>query len=216
MSREIHKEAETHESFGVISFGRVSGTARSLVGSNIKHGNTMRLTISEAKQYREYQHSRFYPQKKLIEVEMSASQFAEAITTINNGEGVPVTLKRVAGKQIANPPDVDFKERAKNELKKEMGELAEKIDELAKDAKEILTKKGNIKVAEKEKILKDLMFLTQEVRSNIPFAHECFQEAVDDTVVQAKAEVDNCLTTMREKLGQKVIDGQIEIPLLGE
>jgi hypothetical protein len=153
--------------------------------------------------------------EQLIEIEMSQSQFAEAITTLNVGCGVPVTLRRVAGKQIADPPQVDFKERAKNELKEEMGTLAKRIEELSKDAKEILERKGTpIKAEERKKILDDLYALVTEVRSNIPFAHECFQEAVDETVVQAKAEVDACLTTMREKLGQQILDGKISVPLL--
>ena len=211
----INQEPETHESFGLLSLSRVTGTPRTLFGSTIKHGDTIMLRIYEGKVYRDFQKNRYHDGKVLIEVEMSSSQFAEAITTLNVGCGVPVTLRNVGGVDRAEPPSVDFKERAKNELKAEMGELAERIEELSKDAKEILGRKGStIKADEKDKLLKDLMFVAQEVRGNIPFAHECFQEAVEETVVQAKAEVDACMTAMREKLGQAVLDGKIEIPLL--
>jgi len=206
---------ETHESYGLLSLSRVTGTPRALFGSTIQHGDTIQLSISEGKVCRQYQKNNYMDTKQLIEVEMSVSQFAEAITTLNVGCGVPVTLRRVAGKQIVEPPSVDFKERAKNELKDEMGELAGRIETLSKDAKEILERKGTpIKAEEKKKILDDLYALVTEVRSNIPFAHECFQDAVDETVVQAKAEVDACLTTMRERLGQQVLDGKISVPLL--
>jgi hypothetical protein len=206
---------ETHESYGLLSLSRVTGTPRALFGSTIQHGDTIQLSISKGELTRSYQQNRYMDREELIEVEMSAAQFAEAITTLNVGCGVPVTLRRVAGKQIAEPPSVDFKERAKNELKEEMGELAKRIDTLAKDAKEILERKGApIKAEEKKKILDDLYALVTEVRSNIPFAHECFQGAVDETVVHAKAEVDACLTTMRERLGQQVLDGKISVPLL--
>ena len=210
----INDKPETHESFGLLSLARIQGTPRPLFGSTIRHGDTIRLTISEGEVYRDFQKNRFTDGKQFIEVEMSQSQFAEAITTLNVGCGVPVTLRHVAGKQMPPPPSVDFKERAKNELKAEMGELTERIDELSKDAKEILNSKGTIKAGDKKKLLDDLMFIVQEVRSNIPFAHECFQEAVEETVTHAKAEVDACLTTMREKLGQQVLDGKIEVPLL--
>lgn len=211
----LDEKPETHESFGLLQFNRSSGTPRPLFGSTIKHGETITLTISEGKVYRNFQSNRYMPGKEFIEVEMSASQFAEAITTMNVSSGVPVTLRHVNGTQRIDPPSVDFKERAKNELKEEMGELAERIEELSKDAKEILTRKGSpIKADEKDKILKDLMFLVQEVRDNIPFAHECFQEAIEETVTQAKAEVDNCMTAMREKLGQAVLDNKIQIPAL--
>lgn len=211
----INQEPETHESYGVLNIGRTTGTPRSLFGSNIKHGDTIRLSISEGKLYRDFQKNRYGAGKEFIEVEMSAAQFAEAITTLNVGEGVPVTILHIGKERLASPPAVDFKERARGELKAEMGELAERIEELAKDTKEILTRKGSpIKADEKTKILKDLMFLVQEVRSNIPFAHECFEEAVEETVMQAKAEVDACLSTMREKLGQQVLDGKIQVPML--
>ena len=213
----LHSEPETHESFDLLSLSRCHGTPRSLFGSTIKHGDTITLSISEGKLYRDFQRNRYHNGQGFIEVEMSQSQFAEAITTLNVGCGVPVTIRHVAGKRMEEPPAVDFKERAKNELNSEMGELAERIDELSKDAKEILTRKGSpIKADEKEKLLKDLMFLVQEVRSNIPFAHECFQEAVEETVTHAKAEVDACLTSYRERLGQAALDHQIEVPMLEE
>ena len=211
----LNSEPEVHESYGLLSFTRTTGTPRALFGSTIRHGDTVRLTISEGQVYRDFQRNRYMDGKELIEVEMSAAQFAEAITTMNVGVGVPVTLQHVMGSRKSAPPSVDFKERAKTELKEEMSVLAERIEELAKDAKEILTRKGGpINAAEKKKILDDLMQLKQEVESNIPFAHECFQEAVEETVVQAKAEVDACMTAMRERLGQAVLDGKMEVPLL--
>ena len=215
MRKDIFKEdAEKHESYGLLSIARTQGTPRSLFGSTIKHGDTICLTISEGSVHRDYQKNWYHGGKELIEIEMSSAQFAQAITTLNVGVGVPVTLKHVMGGRKAEPPSNDFRARAKNELKSEMQELAETIDDLSKDAKEILTAKGTIKASDKEKLLKDLMFIVQEVRSNIPFAHECFQGAVDETVMQAKAEVDSCLATMREKLGQQVLDGKIIVPML--
>lgn len=211
----MNQEPEKHESYGLLSIGRTQGTPQSLFGSTIKHGDTIQLSISRADVSRNFQKNWYHDRETLIEIEMSAPQFAEAITTLNVGVGVPVTLRRVAGKTMPNPPDVDFKESSKKELRKEMGELAKTIDELSKDAKEILERKGKpITSSEKEKLLKDLMFLTQEVRSNIPFAHECFQKSVEETVVEAKAAVDACFTGMRERLGQKALEGKIEIPLL--
>lgn len=215
MRNHLDQKHETHESYGILSLSRVTGTPRHLFGSTIKHGDTIVLKISECEVSREFQKSRYMDNKTFIEVEMSASQYAEAITTMNAGCGVPVTLRRVNGKQIQDPPIVDFKERAKSELRSEMGELAERINELSKDAKEILGRKGTpIKADERKKILHDITMLVQEVRSNIPFAHECFEESVEETVTEAKATLDAFLTSMRERLGQAVIDGKIEVPML--
>jgi len=209
---------EEHESYGMLGFSRTSvNPPIALFGSSIKHGNIICMIVKEAKISRNYQKNWIHGGKNLIEIEMSASQFAEAISSMNIGDGIPVTVKYVKGDEQKRepPPEKDFKKTAQGELKSEMKEIGERIEELSKDAKEILERKGTqIKAGEKEKLLRDIMFLLQEVRSNIPFAHECFQEAVDKTVTEAKVEIDTCFTTMREKIGQKALDGKIEIPLL--
>jgi len=228
MREDIFKqESEKHESYGVLGFSRVTTSPPvNLFGSSIKHGNLICMRVKTAKRNRSYQKDWIMGDETLIEINMSASQFADAITSMNVGDGVPVTISYVKGdtwdekkRQYRDaPPEVDFKVKAQGELKAEMKEIAERIDELAKDAKEILERKGTtIKAGEKEKLLKDLTFLVQEVRSNIPFAHECFTEAVERTVIEAKAEVDATYQTMRECLGDKVIaEHKIEIPVLGE
>ena len=217
-------ETKKHESYGLLSLSRIQVSPPcALFGSSIRHGNTISLRISEGIERRDFQRSWYMDGERFIEVEMSAAQFAEAITTLNVGCGVPVTVRYVKGDEYdkdnrrfrENPPEINFKDRAQSELKSEMMELGERIEELSKDAKEVLERKGTtIKAGEKEKLLRDLMFLVQEIRSNIPFAHECFQKSVEHTVVEAKSEVDSCMTAMREKLGQAVLDHKIEIPML--
>ena len=211
---EMKDSIDQHESYGILSISRTQGTPRSLYGSNIRHGDTIRLTISESETYRTFQKSRYVNKKELVEIEMSSAQFAEAITTLNIGMGVPVTLLKVMGERKENPPAIDMEERAKTELKKGMQNLAIRIDKLADDSKSILTQKGTLKVSDKKALLDDLAMIVQELRSNIPFTHECFQKAVEETVVQTKSEIDSCFTTMREKLGQQSLDGKIQIPLL--
>lgn len=209
------QEPEKHESYGIMSFSRVMGTPRDLFGSSIQHGDTIEMRLSTAEARRDFQKSYYREDKRIITVEMSQAQFAEAITTMNIGDGVPVTIKRLMGKDVSDPPEVNFRKRAQSELKTEMNELGELVEKLSKDAKEILTRKGSpINAGEKDKLLKDLMFLVQEIQSNIPFAHECFVNAVEETVTDAKAEVDACLTSLRDRVGQAALDGKIKVPAL--
>ena len=222
-------ESEKHESYGMLGFSRVTiNPPTNLFGSSIKHGNLITLRIHQAERRRDYQRDWISAGERLIEIQMSASQFADAITSMNIGDGVPVTIEYVKGdtwdkdkRQFRDsPPEVDFKTKAQGELKSEMEEMAERINELSKDAKEILERKGTtIKAGEKEKLLRDLEYLVQEVRSNIPFAHQCFTEAVEKTVTEAKGEIDATYQTMRERLGDKALaehKHDIEVPLLDE
>lgn len=217
-NNEGNDSPATHESYGLMQFSRTNGTPRNLFGSTIEYSNTIVMSVSEGEISRRYQHTHYNSRKTLIEVEMSGSQFAEAITSMNVGEGVPVTIRRISGVgKIQDPPKMDFKQRAKNELKNEMERLANRVNELSKDAKDILTRKGTpIKADEKEKLLNDLHLIVQEIRSNIPFAHQCFQESVNETVVEAKSEIDATLISMREKIGQTLPKELFKIPLLNE
>ena len=75
----------THPSFGIAKFSRHSCShPQSLFGSSIGHENTITLTISRADHIRsDSSYDRYYEKGQIIEVEMSAAQFAEMITTMN-------------------------------------------------------------------------------------------------------------------------------------
>jgi len=226
MSRVDFPEPETHESYGVIGFSRQTcSPAQSLFGSSIKHGNMIELKIMSGKKYRGYQSDRYSGGKTLCRVILSPTQFAEAITSFNIGDGVPCTVEEVNGDVWNNQtrrfrekcPEVNMRQRANSELKEEMSELGKRVDRLSEDAKEILNSKATLKKADREKLLNDLSSIVQEIRSNIPFVHDCFSESVDKTVTEAKGEIDATYQTLRERLGDKMINaGLIEVPMLEE
>ena len=76
----------------MLSFHRTrSSHASALFGSSIKHKDTIRLEISHGELERGLNHDWYHANKCIVECEMSQSQFAEAITSMNMGDGVPVT-----------------------------------------------------------------------------------------------------------------------------
>lgn len=220
----IDSEPETHESYGLLGLSRVScNPAMSLFGSSIKHGNLIELRIKTGRKYRGYQSDRYSGHKTLCRVLLSPTQFAEAITSFNVGDGVPCTVEQVKGDEWDETnrrfrercPEVNMRQRANSELKEEMAELGTRVDRLSRDAKEILNGKGTLKKADRARLLNDLASITQEIKSNIPFVHECFNESVDKTVTEAKGEIDATYQTLRERLGDKMISaGLIEVPML--
>ena len=220
----LNQEDEKHESYGVVGFSRVQVTPpTNLFGSSIKHGNVISLRIGTAKRRRDFQRDWITKDESLIEVTMSATQFADAITSLNVGDGVPCTIDFVKGdvwdkekrRYRTNPPETDFKKRSQGELKKEMSELTERLEKLSNDAKIILESKGTIKAEDKKTLLHGIAMLIQEVNSNIPFVHKCFQGAVEKTVTEAKGEIDATYQAIRERLGDKAIqEHKLETPIL--
>ena len=80
-------------------------------------------------------------------------------------------------------------------------EVAEQLVKYKQEADELLTKKGALLKNEREKLKGNLSHIFQQINSNLPFLHQCMQEAVDNTVSQAKGEVDSYLTSAISNLG---------------
>ena len=83
----------SHPSYGTLAFSRRTGGATPLFGSSIEHRDTIAMTLYHANVTRGLHEDHVYGNKAIAEVEMSYSQFAEAITSMNMGSGVPVTIR---------------------------------------------------------------------------------------------------------------------------
>lgn len=182
---------ETHPSFGLVSFSRVSCTpACNLFGSSIMHGNYIELRIHEAEKIRNLNYNRYHPNKEYISVMLSPSQFAEAITSMNCGVGVPCTIGTLYGERIDPCPEHNerqvFEKEFEDKVKKIMGEVLT----LLNDTNKILDAKGPVKAADKAAIKAKVEKVYRDVRFNLPFVQSQFNEAVDNTVKEAKAELE--------------------------
>jgi len=97
----------SHPSYGTLAFSRrTGGRGTPLFGSSIEHRDTIAMTLYHADITRGLHYDSIYGDKKIVEVEMSYSQFAEAITSMNMGSGVPVTVRWT--ERDGRIPDCDF------------------------------------------------------------------------------------------------------------
>lgn len=187
------KERTTHPSFGLLSFSRTSrgGSGTELFGSSITHNETIRMEVKPAAMER-HLNSDWFGQngRPFVEVEMSYAQFAEAITSMNMGAGVPVTVRYVDGKKIAEPSIENKRLQFENEVQEKMTTLNQKLNMLTEETKDILTNKKTINKGDRETILHQLAMLQQEIHANMPFIMKMFNESFDKVVTEAKAEVE--------------------------
>lgn len=112
-------ERVKHPSFANLYIGRSQCSGKqALFGSSIKHHDIINLRISPAFMDRDLNYDRYYAENlPYIEIAMSQSQFAQAITSLNMGAGVPVTLTRLNGEYIEPCPFVDKREQFSNEFR---------------------------------------------------------------------------------------------------
>lgn len=200
-----------HESFGLLSFSRVqSNVARHLFGSSIKHQNTIRLRINRAEEHRSLNRFWFFQRKQIIEIELSYSQFTEAITSMNTS-GVPCTILYVEGKEMEDCPGESQRELFEREFEGKVRDITDTLLELQKETFELLHKKGTFKVSDKEKLKSLVSKITREVRQNIPFVQKSYNEAIDKTTMEAKTEIESFINHQIHTLGLEEFKKQFKL-----
>lgn len=184
---------EKHPSYAMIQFSRISGgRGDTLFGSSIEHHNTIALRIYPATVERNLNSDWYSTDSMLpyIEVEMSNSQFAEAITSLNHGSGVPATLRYLQGKKIDEKKFINKRTVFEEEFTGRMEKLSDEILPYTEDAMDILRNKKSISKGDRETITRAFQQIYQEINSNIPFMGKMFNEQMDKTVKEAKGEIE--------------------------
>ena len=187
---------------GLIQINRTYGGRNILFGSNIPHDTCMKLTISQAYVDRCFNENHYYPKNKLIEIELSPSQYAEMITNLNHGVGVPCTITRFMEERVAN--DLKLNDEL-NLVKTEYAKAVDKImDEIRNTIYEIPDDKSMSpkKIRDLKHDLANMLYrLTQEA----PFMKERFDETLDKIFVEAKASIDDTINLTLSNIGLNTI-----------
>ncbi len=207
MSDRIKDE---HPSYGMLQISRVqSSREQSLFGSSISHSNFITLKICPGYVDRHLNKDWLHAEPSAyIEVEMSYSQFAEAITSLNQGSGTPVTIRRINGEYIEPCPWFNKRKQFENEFAMHMRTIKNKMSKLIEDARKILSDKKPPSKSEKEKILDAIENLEMEVGANIPYMSRAFNEQMDKTVLEAKGEIEGFKTNAIISAGLKAYEKQ--------
>lgn len=195
-----------HPSFANLYIGRSQCSGqKALFGSSIKHHDTITLKIFPAFIDRDLNMDRYFPEARpYIEIEMSQSQFAQAITSLNMGAGVPVTLRRLHDQYIEPCPFVDKREQFNSEFREDMNALTRKLTEATKHVEKLIEEKRTFNKADKDQILSALKSVTSQLASHYPYMYSMFNEQMDKTVTEAKAEIESHLQARMEDMALKV------------
>jgi hypothetical protein len=199
-----------HPSYGLVSISRITGGsgARRLFGSPLaNHYGTIRLSIGTAKWIHGLHHDRYYGSLRgeHIEVEMSAAQFADMITSLNMGSGTPCTIRCLAGVQIPSPPEhATEAEHIRDNFEGSLDKYKAKARTYRKKIEELTTK---LSTKAKDEIRIALDVIEDQLSSNVPFVVKQFQEATTRITSAAKTEVDAFVTGVVRAAGLEAIAG---------
>jgi hypothetical protein len=184
------KKVESHPSYGLLQISRATGGRGALFGSSVKHQHFIMLRIHRGEARWDLHHTWYSDTGlPLIEVAMSPAQFAEAITSMNMGPGVPCTIQYVGNERQPEPPFTNVRDQYKEEFEQEMTDLQAKVLENTGELEEILAKKSLTK-ADRDRIRQMMGLVYRKLKDSVPFIHGQFDEAMEKTVTAAKAEVE--------------------------
>lgn len=182
---------ERHPSYGMIRVSRGTNGQRALFGSSILHNNVITIMLYEASVERDLHFDAIMDEGLIAEIEMSQSQFADMITSMNMGGGTPCTIRWLRGKgRAAECPFIDKRMQFEAELSENIEKANEKANKLVKTAQELLSKPKPMTRAEKDGLMNALNRLSMEINSNREFIYSAFNEQMENTVKEAKGEVE--------------------------
>lgn len=200
-----------HPSYGLLQFSRMSGRLTNLFGSSIQHKDTIRLRISEGEVKRDLSTDWYCDNGRIIEVEMSYSQFAEAITSMNVGSGVPVTIRWVREEGRIEPcPFTDKKQQFKEEFKHRLDKANETANQLILNVEKLFEEKKNLTKKDKDEILSMLIKIYQSINGNSDFVYRMFNEQMDKTTTEAKGEIEAFMQNKINSIAQAALVEQRE------
>lgn len=188
----LKRETYRHPAFGMVSFGRITGGDNVLFGSSIKHNDRIRLTIKHGEQDRTLHEDRYYGRKRIVEVEMSYSQFAECIGAMNVGDGVPCTIQYTEkeGYIPAIEESNSKREQFRNEFGDTIAKAMEQIQNQINQIQESIDTKKTLGIKDRKEIVSQLQLVKYNIGANLDFCVSQFDEQMDKSTMEAKGEIE--------------------------
>jgi hypothetical protein len=181
-------------------------------GSSIECGSWIELRVMEAERNHDLGRDWISGNRVLLEVAMTPSQFAELLTTMNVGVGVPGTLHYIKGEEIPEiPKEHPEVQRIACAFEERMHEKAVGYKKILDELKADTDGKKSLGKGERDRLFGILGNLVQEFESNIPFYLEQFQKSMAKMVVEAKSEVDAFVTHAVQTTGLQAIRDQVKL-----
>jgi hypothetical protein len=210
-------------SYVMVGFSRITSSPPgvSLFGSSVKHQSLVRLHVTEASIERDTNLSTdwYYGEKEILSVDLSPNQFAELLTTMNVGAGVPGTLSHLMGESYEYPNTIPSPaEQFKSEIDESLSDAIDELNSAEATAKELLDHSKPLNKEERKELLRSIERIKNWTRGHIPFILDQVHKSIQKSVVEAKSEIDSFVTdtilktgieTLREKKPELIIgDGE--------
>jgi len=216
MAKQTTSNKESHPSFGLLAISRVQGTRR-LFGSSLLHGSSVTLSISRSTRSASWTGSEdYYPTQEVIEVAMSETQFARAITSMNVGFGTPCTISREAGQLIPGPPDPKCPvDSHANAAKEATDAYVQRLSDVVDGLSVLMSESVRPTLKQVKEIHTTLRSLVEQFKTSQEFHDEQFRRRMESAINDAKTEVDAHVANVVSRIGIASIENSLPSLVVG-
>jgi len=197
------EELPEHESHGLIGISRIQGRTP-LFGSPVAPYNFIELRVHEGLRYHNLGSDRFHDGKLVCTLRMSETQFAQMITTPNQGVGVPCTLqyRHTEGfKKLEDPPTEESEAGiTRRQFQEDVEDTLATMDDARARVKKSLDE-ARISGKLRESLLSEIFEVFRVFDDYAPFAMKAFERNVQTAVASAKTEVAAFVSNVARETG---------------
>lgn len=210
------KELPKHEANGIIRLARVQGRT-DLFGCPVRVMGFMQLEISECELHHDRVSGDHYDEgKHIATIWMSATQFAEMITTPNVGVGVPCTLRHYRDgeklKECEPPPRQESEAaRTRHSFREE---VEQRLDAMRAAREEVAKVTESLSARKREAVLETIDRFMKLFTDSAPFMMERFEEHAEEVVGRAKGEISAFAEVVAQRTGIEALKAGACVPAL--
>lgn len=195
---------------GVAQLSRVSSNGTRLVGSAVEANDFISLTISHGvASSDEFTKEIIRPAESIVQIQMSALQWGELVSSFGVGQGVPVTINRLNNKRVdqvyvTKELDQFYEDRTKNMIK---GSL-KTIEDAMANANDILENKKTITKSDRAEISSAYSKIHRLLNDSLPFLTKLLVEDTETYISQATSQFKTEMSIMLQQhmQNQKQLD----------
>jgi hypothetical protein len=207
----MSEQLSTPAAGALLQISRRSGST-ALFASEIGHQQYIHFKVSPARTERSM-HRTCYGTigRPHIEFSMSASQFAEAITSLNVSVGTPCTMRYLDGREFPELSPIDERHRFDSERDELLATSLGAIDEALKAIDAL-----NLPEKAKAPLRSQFHKARRALDDSLPFLAEAYQEHMDGIELRAKTEIAAQVDHVVHQYGMEAISLQSQRSIGGE
>lgn len=184
-----------HDAFGAISVYKTnSGKGVPLFGSALKHDQFVSIELSRAILIRDYNEDRHFSTDTITRFAMSEAQWARFVSSVGNGDGVPVTLERAPprGTSCVRSPGIDMENervRYTQDVKREFQKVLSDIAGIKKQLEDLTVGTTASKTGLRQ-VISNFDTAMKNIPGNVAYLQERFIRTMENIVQDSKIEVE--------------------------